>query len=456
LESVGGGMMIATRTAQQVREEILDLVKEYAQLQWPAKDFTPGESAVLYAGRVFDEDDVSTLVDSSLDFWLTAGRFCQQFEKQLARFVGIREAVVCNSGSSANLLALSALTSPKLGERALKPGDEVITLAAGFPTTLNPIVQNRLTPVFVDLDLATYGVNVAQLEAAITPKTRAIMIAHTLGNPFELDRVMELAKKNNLWVVEDNCDALGSTYRGQMTGTFGDVATLSFYPAHHITMGEGGAVLTKSPQLRVLIESFRDWGRDCWCAPGKDNTCGKRFEWELGGLPCGYDHKYIYSHIGYNLKATDMQAAVGVAQLKKLPGFIEARKRNWRILRDALQRWENYFILPEPTPHSDPSWFGFAITLRSDAPFTREQITKHLDDHKIATRLLFGGDLTQQPAYRDIEHRVSGELTNTHATMNRTFWIGVYPGLTPKMLAYVIDQFDNFLKGRPATLRVVG
>jgi CDP-6-deoxy-D-xylo-4-hexulose-3-dehydrase len=438
-------MMIAARTAQQVREEILDLVKEYSQLQWPAKEFSPGASPVLYAGRVFDEDDVATLVDSSLDFWLTAGRYCAEFERKLARFVGIREAVVCNSGSSANLLALSALTSVKLGDRALKPGDEVITLAAGFPTTLNPIVQNRLIPVFVDIELGTYDVDIAQLEAAITPQTRAIMIAHTLGNPFALDRVMELARQHNLWVVEDNCDALGSTYRGQMTGTFGDVATLSFYPAHHITMGEGGAVMTKSPQLRVLIESFRDWGRDCWCAPGKDNTCGKRFEWELGGLPCGYDHKYIYSHIGYNLKATDMQAAVGVAQLKKLPAFIDARKRNWRTLRDALARFENYFILPEATPGSDPSWFGFAMTVRPDAPFTRAQITKHLEDNKIATRLLFGGDLTQQPAYRGIPHRVSGELTNTQAAMNRTFWIGVYPGLTEAMLGYVIDQFERFL-----------
>ncbi|HML18744.1 MAG TPA: lipopolysaccharide biosynthesis protein RfbH [Bryobacteraceae bacterium] len=439
-------MMTATRTAEQVRDEILDLVKEYSRLQWPAKEFSPGETPVLYAGRVFDEDDVATLVDSSLDFWLTGGRFCQQFERQLARFVGIREAVLCNSGSSANLLALSALTSPKLGDRALRPGDEVITLAAGFPTTLNPIVQNRLTPVFVDIELGTYDVDIAKLEAAIAPQTRAIMAAHTLGNPFQLDRVMELARRNNLWVIEDNCDALGSAYRGQMTGTFGDVATLSFYPAHHITMGEGGAVLTRSPLLRTLIESFRDWGRDCWCAPGKDNTCGKRFEWELGGLPCGYDHKYIYSHIGYNLKATDMQAAVGVAQLKKLPGFIDARKRNWRMLREALDRWEEFFILPEPTPQSDPSWFGFAITVRPGAPFTRTEITRHLEENKIATRLLFGGDLTRQPAYRDLPHRVAGELCNTQTAMNRTFWVGVYPGLSGEMLAYVIDQFERFLK----------
>src|SRR5579871_1145284 len=416
-------------TADQLRAQILDLVKEYHAANWPKREFAPGETPVLYAGRVFDEEDVMSLVDSSLDFWLTTGRFCAQFERELARFVGVREAVLCNSGSSANLLALSALTSPKLGDRALRPGDEVITLAAGFPTTLNPIVQNRLVPVFVDVELGTYDVDIRRLEDAIGPKTRAIMIAHTLGNPFNLGAVMELAKRHNLWVVEDNCDALGSKYRGQMTGTFGHVATLSFYPAHHITMGEGGAVLTNSPQLRVLIESFRDWGRDCWCAPGKDNTCGKRFQWELGGLPCGYDHKYIYSHIGYNLKATDMQAAICVAQLKKLPDFIEARKRNWRRLREALHLYEDVLILPEPTPGSDPSWFSFVITVRPGAPFTRADIVRHLEDNKIATRLLFGGDLTSQPAYRDVEHRVVGELRNTRTIMNDTFWIGVYPGL---------------------------
>jgi CDP-6-deoxy-D-xylo-4-hexulose-3-dehydrase len=440
-------------TAEQLREQILSLVREYHHANWPPKEFAPGETPVLYAGRVFDEEDVVSLVDSSLDFWLTAGRFATQFEKQLARFVGVREAVLCNSGSSANLLALSALTSPKLADRALRPGDEVITLAAGFPTTLNPIVQNRLIPVFVDVELGTYDVDVRRIEEAVGPKTRAIMIAHTLGNPFNLEAVMALAKRYNLWLIEDNCDALGSRYKGQMTGTFGHVATLSFYPAHHITMGEGGAVLTNSPQLRVLIESFRDWGRDCWCAPGKDNTCGKRFQWELGGLPCGYDHKYIYSHIGYNLKATDMQAAVGVAQLKKLPGFIEARKRNWRWLRQALRPFEDVLLLPEATPGSDPSWFGFPITVRPQAPFTRTDITHHLEESKIATRLLFGGDLTQQPAYRGIPHRVVGELRNTQTIMNHTFWIGVYPGLTEPMLDYVIEQFHRFMNSRvtPAT-----
>jgi CDP-6-deoxy-D-xylo-4-hexulose-3-dehydrase len=438
-------------TAEQLRQQILDLVREYHHVNWPSKEFAPGETPVLYAGRVFDEEEVVSLVDSSLDFWLTAGRFATQFEKQLARFVGVREAVLCNSGSSANLLALSALTSPKLADRALRPGDEVITLAAGFPTTLNPIVQNRLIPVFVDVELGTYDVDVARMEEAVGPNTRAIMIAHTLGNPFNLEAMMALAKRHNLWLIEDNCDALGSRYNGQMTGTFGHVATLSFYPAHHITMGEGGAVLTNSPQLRVLIESFRDWGRDCWCAPGKDNTCGKRFQWELGGLPCGYDHKYIYSHIGYNLKATDMQAAVGLAQLKKLPGFIEARKRNWRRLREALREFEDVLLLPEPTPGSDPSWFGFPITVRPGAPFTRTDITQHLEESKIATRLLFGGDLTQQPAYRDIPHRVVGELRNTQTIMNDTFWIGVYPGLTEPMLDYVIEQFHRFMNSRVTT-----
>jgi CDP-6-deoxy-D-xylo-4-hexulose-3-dehydrase len=444
------------KSADELRAEILELVKQYSRAQWPAKDFVPGASPVLYAGRVFDEDDVTTLVDSSLDFWLTTGRFAAQFEKQLARFIGVRDAVLCNSGSSANLLALSALTSPKLGDRALRPGDEVITPAAGFPTTLNPIVQNGLTPVFIDVDMATYDANIEQLEEAIGPKTRAIMMAHTLGNPFDLDAVMALAKKHNLWVVEDNCDALGSTYKGQTTGTFGHLATLSFYPAHHITMGEGGAVMTNTPQLRVLVESFRDWGRDCWCEPGKDNTCGKRYDWQLGELPCGYDHKYIYSHIGYNLKATDMQAAVGVAQMKKLPGFIEARKRNWKTLRAALAPFEDVLILPEPTPGSDPSWFGFAITVRPDAPFSRADIVRHLDENKIATRLLFGGDLTRQPAYKGIAHRVVGDLRNTERIVSNTFWIGVYPGLTSAMLDHVVGCFERFIGSRVvAPLRVM-
>jgi CDP-6-deoxy-D-xylo-4-hexulose-3-dehydrase len=359
--------------------------------------------------------------------------------------VGAREAILCNSGSSANLLALSALTSPKLGDRALRPGDEVITLAAGFPTTLNPIIQNRLVPVFVDVELGTYNVDVRFLEEAVGPKTRAVMFAHTLGNPFNIVAVTAFAKRHNLWLIEDNCDALGSTFRGQMTGTCGDLATLSFYPAHHITMGEGGAVLTNSPQLRVLVESFRDWGRDCWCAPGKDNTCGKRFTWQLGDLPCGYDHKYIYSHIGYNLKATDMQAAIGVSQLKKLPGFIEARKRNWRKLSAALKPYEDLLVLPEATPGSDPSWFGFAITVRPDAPFKRADLVRCLEERRIATRLLFGGDLTRQPAYRDVPQRVVGDLANTKTIVNDTFWIGVYPGLTDAMLDYVIEQFHQFM-----------
>ena len=436
--------------AAELREQILNLVREYHDANWPKRDFVPGVTPVQYAGRVFDQDDVATLVDSSLDFWLTSGRYAHQFERELARFVGVREAVLCNSGSSANLLALSALTSPKLGERALKPGDEVVTLAAGFPTTLNPILQNRLVPVFVDVELGTYDVDIRQLEEAIGPKTRAIMIAHTLGNPFNLEAVAKLAEKHKLWLVEDNCDALGSRYQGRMTGTFGHVATLSFYPAHHITMGEGGAVLTNSPQLRVLIESFRDWGRDCWCAPGKDNTCGKRFQWQLGELPCGYDHKYVYSHIGYNLKATDMQAALGVAQMKKLPGFIEARKRNWRVLREALRPFEDSLLLPEPTPGSDPSWFGFVITVRENAPFTRADLVQWLEDGKIATRLLFGGDLTRQPAYKDMPMRTVGDLRNTQTIVNNTFWIGVYPGLTEAILNYVIERFHQFMESRAA------
>src|SRR6202451_265976 len=411
--------------SEQLRQEILRLTAEFQREAFAKKDFVPGTSVVPVSGKVIDAADMSAVVDSALDGWFTTGRWAKDFERKLARFVGVRSASLVNSGSSANLLPLSALTSPKLGERALRPGDEVITLAAGFPTTLNPIVQNGLIPVFIDVEMSTYDANMAQLEEAIGPKTRAIMMAHTLGNPFNIDAVMALAKRHNLWVVEDNCDALGSTYRGQMTGTFGHVATQSFYPAHHITMGEGGAVMTNSPQLRVLVESFRDWGRDCWCAPGKDNTCGKRFDWQLGELPCGYDHKYIYSHVGYNLKATDMQAAIGVSQLSKLPGFIEARERNWERLRAALAPYEEFLILPEPTPESDPSWFGFAITVRPEAPFSRAEITRHLEDNKVATRLLFGGDLTRQPAYQGIQHRVVGDLANTERIVSNTFWIGV-------------------------------
>jgi CDP-6-deoxy-D-xylo-4-hexulose-3-dehydrase len=385
------------------------------------------------------------MVDSVLDLWFTTGRFAEDFERKLARFVGVRCASLVNSGSSANLLAVSALTSPKLGERRLKPGDEVITVAAAFPTTVNPIIQNRLVPVFVDVTLPSCEIDVSQLEAARSEKTKAVMIAHTLGNVFDLDAVTDFVKKHNLWLIEDCCDALGSTWKGRHVGTFGDIATVSFYPAHHITMGEGGAVLTGKPALQTIIESFRDWGRDCWCHTGKDNTCGKRFEWQLGSLPCGYDHKYTYSHIGYNLKATDMQAALGSSQIEKLPHFIERRKENFRYLYAALKPMEEFLLLPEATPGSDPSWFGFPIGVRKDAPFTREELTRALEAQKIGTRLLFGGNLLRQPAYEGCEYRAIGDLPNTDFVMNRVFWIGVYPGLTKRMIDFVAATVSAFI-----------
>ena len=434
-----------SKSGEQLRAEILSLVSEYYEQQFPTTPFVPGETPVPVSGRVFDQTDLRYLLDASLDFWLTSGRYAEQFEREFARFVGVRHALLCNSGSSANLLALSALTSPALGERRLAPGDEVVTVAAGFPTTVNPIIQNGLLPVFLDVELGTYNVDVAHLAEAIGPRTKAIMLAHTLGNPFALDDVLEVARRYNLWLIEDDCDALGSTYRGRHTGTFGDLATVSFYPAHHITMGEGGAVLTDRPALKKLVESFRDWGRDCWCAPGEANTCGKRFRWQLGELPFGYDHKYTYSHVGYNLKVTDMQAAVGVAQLKKLPAFIEKRKRNWRRLRDGLGSLEEFFILPEATPHSDPSWFGFLLTVRPEAPFTRNDLVRFLERRKIGTRLLFGGNLTRQPAYRHVQYRTVGALENSDLVMNHTFWVGVYPALTEEMLDYVIETIAAFV-----------
>jgi CDP-6-deoxy-D-xylo-4-hexulose-3-dehydrase len=431
---------------QNLRRQILDLVALYHDETFSSRTFVPGETPVPVSGRVFDAEDMLHLVDSSLDFWLTTGRFAAQFERDFARFLGIRHALLCNSGSSANLLALSCLTSAKLGERRLQAGDEVITVAAGFPTTVNPMIQNNLVPVFLDIELGTYNVDVRHLEEAITPHTRAVMLAHTLGNPFNLEAVLDVAKRHNLWLIEDNCDALGATYKDKFTGTFGDLGTVSFYPAHHITMGEGGCVLTNTPQLKTLVESFRDWGRDCWCDPGKDNTCGKRFEWELGDLPYGYDHKYIYSNIGYNLKLTDMQAAVGVSQLKKLPGFIEKRKLNWRMLYDGLKPLEEFFVLPAATAESDPSWFGFVITVRPGAPFTRNQLIQFLESRKVATRLLFGGNLIRQPAYRNVQYRVVGELNNTDLVMNQTFWIGVYPGLTEEMINYMVETFHSFCR----------
>lgn len=430
--------------ADKLRDEIKTKVEQFYQAKFANKLFVAGETYIPVSGRVFDEDDLCHLMDASLDFWLTEGRFAKQFELQMARFVGVRSATLCNSGSSANLLAVSALTSGKLEEKRLKPGDEVITVAAGFPATVGPMVQNGLVPVFLDVELGTYNIDVSKLEEAISPKTRAIMVAHTLGNPFNLDVVTAVAKRHNLWLIEDNCDALGSTYRGKQTGTYGDLATISFYPAHHITMGEGGCVLTKKPLLKTLVESFRDWGRDCWCAPGEENTCGKRFDWQLGGLPHGYDHKYTYSHIGYNMKVTDMQAAVGVAQLKKLPGFIEKRKENFQRLHSGLKEFEKFIVLPRAEPNSDPSWFGFLITVRPEAAFSRNELTEYLEKNKIATRALFAGNLLLQPAFQNIEHRIVGDLTNTNTIMNQTFWIGVYPGITEEMIAYILEKFRTF------------
>jgi len=443
-----------TDRASSLRRQILELSAQFHAEAFPAAEFKPGITQVPVSGKVIDGNDLSAVVDSALDCWFTTGRFAEDFERKLARFVGVRCASLVNSGSSANLLAISALTSPKLGDRQLKPGDEVITVAAGFPTTLNPIIQNRLIPVFVDVTLPTYEIDVSQLEAALSEKTKAIFIAHTLGNVFDLDAVSAFAKKHGLWLIEDCCDALGSTWKGQSVGTFGDIATCSFYPAHHITMGEGGAVLTDKPNLQVLIESFRDWGRDCWCDPGKDNTCGKRFDWQLGTLPCGYDHKYTYSHIGYNLKATDMQAALGASQIQKLPKFVARRKENFQYLSAKLKPVEECLMLPEATPGSDPSWFGFPIAVRKNAPFNRDELIRALEEKKIATRLLFGGNLLRQPAYEGCQSRVIGELRNTDFVMNNVFWIGVHPGLTPEMLDFVASSMLTFPADRK-TLQVI-
>ena len=432
-----------------LRNEIFQKVKElYLLRKKEENDFVPGESYIPYAGRIYDEKEIISLVDSALDFWLTAGRYAKQFETDFAEFLGVKHCLLTNSGSSANLLAVSALTSPKLGEKRLKPGDEVITVAAAFPTTVNPIIQNNLIPVFVDVNLGTYNIQADKIEDAISDKTGAIFIAHTLGNPFDLTKVMKIAEKYDLWVIEDNCDALGSKYNGQYTGTFGHIATFSFYPPHHMTMGEGGALVTNDTQLKRLIESFRDWGRDCWCEPGCDNSCGKRFGWQLGELPFGYDHKYIYSHIGYNLKLTDMQAAIGVEQLKKLPAFIEARKRNFKMLYNGLKKYEDYFILPEIKSEADPSWFGFLLTVRENVGFTKDDIVKYLEENKIATRMLFAGNITKHPCFEGVKYRVCGDLVNTDRVMRDTFWIGVYPNITTEMVNYILRILELFIQSK--------
>lgn len=433
------------RTPDLIRSKIAELVTEYHQVAFAPKPFVGGISPIPVSGKVFDHDEINYLVDASLDFWLTTGRFAESFERDFANFMGVRHALLCNSGSSANLLAVSSLMSPRLRDRQLQPGDEVITVATGFPTTINPIIQNGLVPVFVDVQMGTFDATRDALEAAVSPKTRAIMMAHTLGNPFNLDSVMSLAKKYDLFVIEDTCDAVGAGYEGKPVGSFGDISTVSYYPAHHITMGEGGCVLTNNPVMKKIIESYRDWGRDCWCPPGNDNTCGKRFDWQLGELPHGYDHKYVYSHIGYNLKLTDMQAAVGVAQLKKLPTFIDARRRNWRRLNDGLSDHLDVFILPTATPKSEPSWFGYALTVREDAPFSRLELIQHLESRKIGTRLLFGGNILRQPAYSSTRYRVSGELVNSDLITRQTFWIGVHPGLTDAMIDFVLETIRDFV-----------
>ncbi|WP_145498165.1 lipopolysaccharide biosynthesis protein RfbH [Yersinia bercovieri] len=429
---------------EQLRQQIAELVAQYAETAMAPKPFEAGKSVVPPSGKVIGAKELQLMVEASLDGWLTTGRFNDAFEKKLGEYIGVPYVLTTTSGSSANLLALTALTSPKLGARALKPGDEVITVAAGFPTTVNPTIQNGLIPVFVDVDIPTYNVNASLIEAAVSDKTKAIMIAHTLGNLFDLAEVRRVADKYNLWLIEDCCDALGSKYDGKMAGTFGDIGTVSFYPAHHITMGEGGAVFTKSAELKSIIESFRDWGRDCYCAPGCDNTCKKRFGQQLGSLPFGYDHKYTYSHLGYNLKITDMQAACGLAQLERVEEFVETRKANFKYLKEALQSCVDFIELPEATENSDPSWFGFPITLKEDCGISRIDLVKFLDEAKVGTRLLFAGNLTRQPYFHDVKYRVVGELTNTDRIMNQTFWIGIYPGLTHDHLDYVVSQFEEF------------
>lgn len=430
----------------EFRKLIVDLVGQYAEAHHKPAPFVPGQSAVPVSGKVYGAHDMQLLAESCLDFWLTTGRFNDEFEKRLGKFIGVDHALTVNSGSSANLVAFSTLTSHYLRHEALKPGDEMITVATGFPTTINPSLQYGIVPVMVDVDIPTYNIKPDMIEAAVTDRTRAIMIAHTLGNPFDVAEVMRVAEKYNLFVVEDCCDALGATYNGQHVGTFGHMGTLSFYPAHHITMGEGGAVFTNKPRLRRVMESMRDWGRDCWCAPGQDNTCGKRFARRLGDLPFGYDHKYTYSHCGYNLKITDMQAAVGLAQMGRVDDFVAARRRNFKLLTELLRPLEDVLILPEATPNSDPSWFGYPMTVREGASFTRDDLVKHLNDMKIGTRLLFGGNITRQPYMKGRNFRVVGDLTNSDIVTERTFWVGVYPGLGESEIGYMVDTIAKFVR----------
>lgn len=431
--------------SQEIRLQIAKLVEEFAAITLAPREFTAGTSIVPPSGKVLDAAELKNMVEASLDGWLTTGRFNDAFEKRLSEYLGVKYVLTTNSGSSANLLAFSALTSHKLGARAILPGDEVIGVAAGFPTTVNPILQFGAVPVFVDVDIPTYNIDPAKIEAAISPKTKAIMLAHTLGNPYNLEVIREICTRHKLWLIEDCCDALGSTYNGQLVGTFGDISTLSFYPAHHITMGEGGAVFTNNYELKQIIESFRDWGRDCYCGPGKDNTCNKRFCQKLGNLPEGYDHKYTYSHLGYNLKISDMQAACALAQMDKLEGFIAARQANFEYLKEKLESCSEFLILPEATENSSPSWFGFPITIREDAGISRVDLLNYLDQNKIGTRLLFAGNLTRQPYMIGRNFRISGELTNTDRVMHNTFWIGVYPGLTTEMLDFVIEKIETFV-----------
>jgi Predicted pyridoxal phosphate-dependent enzyme apparently involved in regulation of cell wall biogenesis len=443
------GVSTVAKSEKELRAEIANLVRDFYNVKFADKGFEPGKSPVHYAGRVFDEKELQNLVDSSLDFWLTSGRYSQEFEELFCEFTGAEYSFLVNSGSSANLVAFASLLSPLLGEKALKRGDEVISVAAGFPTTVNPIIQNGLVPVFVDVEVGTYNINPDLLKQAIGPKTKAIFLAHTLGNPYNLDVVMELVKKHELWFIEDCCDALGSTYKGKMVGSFGHIATCSFYPAHHITMGEGGCVFTNDDMLARAARAIRDWGRDCYCSGGESNTCGKRFSAQYGTLPKGYDHKYVYSHIGYNLKVTDMQAAIGVAQLEKLPRFIERRKENFRLWTEGFKSLPDCFILPRATEGSDPSWFAYPVTVKENAGFTRTELTDYLNNHLVETRNLFGGNLLRQPAYLNIEHRVApGGLGTTDRIMNDTFFLGAYPGLTKEKIEYTISAINNFISSK--------